>query len=132
MDGAVHDAHPNPLTCVPSGHKTHVHDAKVMDVPLQYCGKGHARHAVCESLGSDPDTHSLQLGMLNERYSGKVHDVQLAPPARLCEAGPQSEQLAMVAERYEAGPQDVHDVKDALGWEPSPHAMHTLSSGPRT
>jgi hypothetical protein len=58
--------------------------------------------------------------------------VQLAPPARLCEAGPHSEQLAMVAERYDADPQDVQDVKDAFGWDPWPHAMQTLSSGPRT
>ena len=115
MRGAVHDAHPKPLTSVPSGHKTHVHSANVMEVPLQYWGSGHARHAVCKSFGSEPDGHDEQLGMLSERNRGRVHDVQLAPPASDCDPGPHSEQLAMVVERYDADPHSRHAVSEAFG-----------------
>lgn len=132
MVGAVHDAHPNPLTCVPSGHKTHVHDAKVMEVPLQYCGKGHARHAVCDAFGNAPDGQALQLGMLKDRKSGSVQLVQLAPPGRVWDPGPHSEQLAMDVDRYDADPQDTQSVKAKFGCSPSPHATHTVSVDPRT
>ena len=82
MLGAVHDAHPNPLTCVPMGHKTHVQsENRRGDDALQYWGRGQARQAVWFGLGRDPDGHALQLAMVEDRYRGSVHEVQLAPPA---------------------------------------------------
>ena len=101
MLGAVHDAHPKPLTCVPLGHKTQVQSENVNgEDALQYCGRGQARHAVWEGFGRDPDGQELQLAMVDDRKRGRVHDVQLAPPAKLCDPSPHAVQLAMVTERY--------------------------------
>ena len=109
-----------------------MHDAKVSDDPLQYWGNGHARHAVCESFGREPDGQDEQLGMLKERNRGRVQLVQLAPPGRVCDPGPHSLQLAMELDRNDAEPQDKQSVKAAFGSSPSAHCTQTVSVRPRT